>query len=316
MSFKLDREFAAVFAPFAAAMAAATVPALGDVKSRRAAFEAFQRKMHDMLPMPDDVVTKDFEVTSPDGARLLLRWYVKEGNPPGSAVYYIHGGGMILSNLSIYDRPVSRYVSASGVPFLSVEYRYAPEYPHPVPVEDCYTGLAWLVEHAQELGVDPGRIAVMGDSGGGGVAAGVAILTRDRPGPKLARQILIYPMLDDRNSKPDPELVPFMTWSYADNLTGWGALLGEAVGGPHVSEYAAPARLADPGGLPPAYIEVGELDIFRDEDIEYARRLLAAGVSTELRVHSGVPHGWEVFAPGIDVSVRAYADRIRAITSL
>ena len=316
MSFKLDPQFALVFAPIAEALAAATLPALGDVASRRISFEAFQRRMHDALPMPTDVVTRDFEAVAPDGARLLLRWYVKTGSTPGAAVYYVHGGGMILSNVSIYDRPVSRYVSASGVPFLSVEYRYAPEHPHPTPVEDCYAGLRWLVEHASELGVDPQRIAVMGDSGGGGVAAGLAILTRDRPGPKLVRQILIYPMLDDRNIEPDANLTPFMTWSYDDNRTGWDALLGAARGESHASVYAAAARLLDAHGLPPTYIDVGELDIFRDENIAYARLLQAAGVSTELHVHPGVPHGWEVFAPHIAVSTRAYADRLRVITSL
>jgi acetyl esterase/lipase len=316
MTFKLDPQFAVVFAPVAEALAAATLPAIGDVASRRIAFEAFQRRMHDALPSAADVVTQDFEAIASDGARLLLRWYVKTGSAPGAAVYYVHGGGMILSNVSIYDRPVSRYVSATGVPFMSVEYRYAPEYPHPIPVEDCYTGLRWLVDHAAELGVDAKRIAVMGDSGGGGVAAGLAILTRDRRGPKLARQILIYPMLDDRNIKPDPHLVPFMTWSYDDNVTGWDALLGTARGTAHASAYAAAARVTDPSGLPPTYIDVGELDIFRDEDIAYAQRLQAAGVSTELHVHPGVPHGWEVFAPDIPVSVRAYADRIRTIKSL
>lgn len=316
MTFKLDPAFAVVFAPFAAALAASTLPTTGDIAARRAAFEAFQRTMHEALPKPTDVVTTDYEAITSDGARLLLRWYVKAGSAPGAAVYYVHGGGMILSNVSIYDRPVSRYVSASGVPFLSVEYRYAPEYPHPIPVEDCYTGLRWLVDHAPELGVDPMRIAVMGDSGGGGVAAGLAILTRDRRGPKLARQILIYPMLDDRNIQPDPHLVPFMTWSYADNLTGWDALLGAARGTPQASPTAAATRVVDPSGLPPTYIDVGELDIFRDEDIAYAQRLQAAGVSTELHVHPGVPHGWEVFAPTIAVSARAYADRIRTIKNL
>jgi acetyl esterase/lipase len=316
MTFKLDSEFAAVFGPVAEALASAVAPPVGDIESRRAAFEAFQRRSHEALPMPADVTVKDFVAVAADGTQLMLRWYEKEGSSPGSAVYYVHGGGMILSNVSIYDRPVSRYVSASGVPFLSVEYRYAPEHPHPVPVEDCYTGLSWLVEHADELGVDASRIAVMGDSGGGGVAAGLAIATRDRPGPKLARQILIYPMLDDRNTTPDPHLVPYMTWSYDDNSTGWGALLGDALGSADVSEYAAPARLADPSGLPPTYIDVGELDIFRDEDIDYARRLVAAGVTTELHVHPGVPHGWEVFAPDIEVSRRAYADRVRVIKSL
>src|SRR5213080_3221584 len=145
--------------------------AVGDVASRRAVFDPLQRVIHDQLPAPSDVAIRDYETTTPDGAQLLLRWYAKSGSEPGSAVLYAHGGGMIASSVEIYDGPVSRYVSATGVPFLSVEYRYAPEFPAPIPVTDCYTGLQWLASKAPELGVDPARIAVMGDSGGGGVAA-------------------------------------------------------------------------------------------------------------------------------------------------
>jgi acetyl esterase/lipase len=146
-----------------------------------------------------------------------------------------------------------------------VEYRLAPEHRYPTPVEDCYSGLQWLAGHADELDVDPERIAVMGDSAGGGLAAAVALMSRDRGGPTLAHQILIYPMLDDRNTSPDPEIVPFAVWSYDDNITGWGALLGEAVGGASVSPYAAPARAIDLSGLPSCYLKVGQLDIFRDD---------------------------------------------------
>jgi acetyl esterase/lipase len=130
---------------------------------------------------------------------------------------------MISGSVAIYDGPVSHYVSNSGVSMLAVDYRLAPEHPYPVPVEDCYAGLRWLAEHADELGVDPARIAVMGDSAGGGLAAAVALLARDRGGPDLAAQMLIYPMLDDRNTAPDPEIAPFAVWSYDDNITGWGA---------------------------------------------------------------------------------------------
>jgi acetyl esterase/lipase len=316
VSFELDPEFAAVFAPFAEALESAELPPVGDIETRRTNLEAFQRRAHEALPGVDDVKTTDYKVKAGDGAELLLRWYEKDDSNPGSAVYYIHGGGMILSNVSIYDRPVSRYVSASGVPFLSVEYRYAPEFPHPTPAEDCYAGLKWLFEHADTLKINPERVAVMGDSGGGGIAAGLALLARDRPGPKFARQILIYPMLDDRNVSPDPSLVPFMLWSYNDNITGWTALLGEASDDRVISEYAAPARVVDPSNLPKTYIEVGELDIFRNENIEYARRLGLAGVSTELHVHPGVPHAWEVFAPDIRISRRSFEDRVRAIRDI
>lgn len=316
MPFTIDPEVGAGLAVLLAAAGDAPLPPAGDVATRRQAIEALQTAMHGSLPTPADVVVQDFETTAEDGATLALRWYAKTGTPPGSAVLYAHGGGMILSNVGIYDGPVSRYVSASGVPFLSVEYRYAPEFPAPTPVTDCYAGLEWLVAHAAELGVDPARIALMGDSGGGGVAASLAIYARDQGGPALAKQILIYPMLDDRNTTPDPELTPFATWTYDDNATGWGALLGDAVGGPEGSPYGAAARLEDFSGLPPAYIEVGELDIFRDEDLAYAQRLVAAGISTELHLHPEVPHAFEVLVPGAAISARAGADRHRVLGSL
>ena len=128
---------------------------------------------------------------------------------------------------AMYDLAVREYVAASGVPMLVVDYRVAPEYPHPTPVEDCYAALEWLAEQATTLGFDPARLAVMGDSAGGGLAAGVCLMARDRGGPAVAQQLLIYPMLDDRPSTPDPALLRFLTWTYDDNLTGWGALLGD-----------------------------------------------------------------------------------------
>lgn len=148
-----------------------------------------------------------------------------------------------------------------------------------------------------------------------GSAASLAIFARDRGGPAIARQILIYPMLDDRNTVPNPALEGFLTWSYDDNAAGWGALLGDAIGGPDVSSYGAAARLEDFSGLPPAYIEVGELDLFRDEDIAYAQRLVAAGVSTELHVHADVPHAFEALVPTAAISWHSAADRHRVLQS-
>lgn len=312
MAFSLDPEVGAGLAALFAEAGDAQPPVVGDVASRRENVEGLQTMVHGLLPMPADVTIQDFHATTEDGASLLLRWYSKDGVNPGSAVLYCHGGGMILSNVGIYDGPVARYVAATGVPFLSVEYRYAPEFPAPTPVTDCYAALQWLLGSAAQLGVDPARIAIMGDSGGGGVAASLAIYARDQGGPAIAKQVLIYPMLDNRNTTPDPELVPFATWSYDDNVTGWGALLGDASGGP----YAAAARLEDFTGLPPAYIEVGELDIFRDEDVAYARRLAAAGVSTELHVHPNVPHAWEALVPMAELSQRSATDRHRVIRRL
>ena len=221
---------------------------------------------------------------------------------------------MICGSLDIYDSLVRNSVSKSGVPMLAVEYRLAPEHPHPAPVEDCFAGLRWLSEHARELGVDPQRIAVYGDSAGGGLAAGTALIARDR-GVHLARQILVYPMIDDR-TEVDARLVPFLMWTYDDNETGWRALLGADYRTDAVSPYAAPSRAADLAGLAPAYLEVGELDAFRDEDMDYARRLGLAGVSVELHVHPGVPHAFEALAPQTAVARRSAADRLRALTSL
>jgi acetyl esterase/lipase len=185
-----------------------------------------------------------------------------------------------------------------------------------MPCRSSYAGLVWLSQHAAELGGDPARIAVMGDSAGGGLAAAVAQMARDRGGPAVARQILIYPMLDDRNTIPDPHLVPFAVWTYQDNLTGWHALLGDAVGGPDTPAYAAPARAADLAGLPPAYLEVGQLDIFRDEDMSYALRLSQAGVPVEFHLHPGVPHEFDTYAFDADVARRSVADRLRVLKSL
>jgi acetyl esterase/lipase len=155
----------------------------------------------------------------------------------------------------------------------------------------------------------------MGDSGGGGLAAATAILARDRE-LTLTKQILIYPMLDDRNTTPDPELVPYAGWSYDDNYTGWLALLGDSIGTERVQGIAAPARVNDASAVADAYIEVGELDIFRNECIEYAQRLSIAGVSAELHVHPGCPHGFDRIGPDVGVVQRARQDRIRVIRSL
>jgi acetyl esterase/lipase len=172
---------------------------------------------------------------------------------------------MLGGSVDLYDEVVSWYVAESGVPFLSVELRLAPEATSPTSLaEDVFSGLTGLADHATGLGVDPSRIAVMGDSGGGGPTAGAAILVRDRDVP-VARQILVYPMLDDRNTTPGSLTPEFVTWSYDNNYTGWVTLLGDALGGDDVSPVASPARLANFAGLAPAYIEVGDLDIFRDE---------------------------------------------------
>jgi len=302
--------------PMAAAMADTVPPPVGDVRSRRPVLESVMTKTAHMQPMPTDVTVTDFQTTSDDGVEILLRWYAKADSPSDSAVLYLHGGGMISGSVAIYDGPVSRYVSSSGVSMLAVDYRLAPEHPHPVPTDDSYAGLKWLADNTKVLGIDQARIAVMGDSAGGGLAAAIALMARDRGGPALSHQILIYPMLDDRNTVPDAEIAPFAVWSYDDNLTAWGALLGDAIVTREVPPYASPSRAADLSGLPACYIEVGQLDIFRDEDLLYARRLSLAGVTVEFHLRPGVPHEFETFAFDTDVARRAMADRIRVLRAI
>ncbi|MFI9386982.1 alpha/beta hydrolase [Kutzneria sp. NPDC052558] len=285
-----------------------------DWKALRDNIEHTLSTMDANLPERADVTRAEYRIGSYDGVEVVARWYLPEGGGAGSAAVFLHGGGMIAGTVALHDRLIAAYAGDSGVPLLAVDYRRAPEDPHPAPVEDGYAGLAWLSEHAAELGVDPARIAVMGESGGGGLAAGTVLLARDR-GLPVARQILVYPMLDDRNTEPDPALAPFAAWSYDDNHTGWHALLGAAIGGPDVAAAAAPARARDLSGLPPTYVEVGELDIFRDESIEYARRIALAGTSVELHVHPGCPHGFEHISADADVVLRSRADRLRALTS-
>ena len=293
---------------------------VGDVDARRANGHRMFDHIAATTAPAEGVETERFSVTARDGTALDAVWYrPSSGESSGSAVLYLHGGGMIFGFDhvgSMYDIVVRDYVAASLVPMLMVDYRVAPEHPHPAPVEDCYAALEWLAGQGDELGFDPGRLAVMGDSAGGGLAAATALMARDRGGPAIAAQVLIYPMLDDRPSPADPALLDFLTWNYDDNLTGWGALLGDGAGGGDVSPYAAPARAADLTGLPEAYIDVGDLDIFRNEDITYARRLADAGVPTELHVHPGCPHGFEAFAKTADVSKRTIADRVRRLRAL
>ena len=320
MSFTLDPEVAEALAPFLPPPGS-TPPPAGEVAPRVAMLEGLFRHADSARPHPGDVAITEHELATPDGATIPLRWYARrdadgETGEPGPAALYLHGGGMIAGHADMFDGYVSRYVSASGTPILSADYRLAPEHPYPAPVEDAYAALAWLHEHAADLGADPARIGVIGDSAGGGLAAAVSILARDRNGPAIARQILIMAMLDDRNLTPDPRLAPFAGWTWDDNRTGWQALLGDVPGGPGTPAYASPARVADPAGLPPAYIEVGQLDIFRDENLTYALRLGQAGVPVEFHLHPGVPHEFDFLAPDTAAGRRVIADRVRALASL
>ena len=276
------------------------------------------RRNRVMVSMPIDPATtitmRDVSVPAPNGdPDVIVRVY----SPPASeqprpCCYWIHGGGYIFGTIDTSDARCVQTAETLDCVVVSVEYRLAPEYPYPAPLEDCYTGLAWTAAHTGELGIDPGRIAVVGQSAGGGLAAGLALLVRDRGEIPLCFQLLIYPMIDDRNTTPSSHLVT-KVWTRETNLLGWHSYLGHEPGLPDVSPYAAPARAEDLGGLAPAFIGVGTLDVFRDENIDYARRLLAAGVPTELHVYAGAPHGFEGLAPQAAVSQRFNRDIAEAL---
>jgi len=229
---------------------------------------------------------------------------------PVGAIYYIHGGGMIAGDNRGGLPGMLEHAEHLQLAVVSVEYRLAPETPHPGPVEDCYAGLVWCASHAAELGIDPARVVVAGGSAGGGLAAAVALLARDRGGPALAGQLLGCPMLDDRNDTPSAwQMAGLGVWDRAANEVGWTALLGAARGGPDVSPYAAPARATDLSGLPPAFIDVGSAETFRDEDVAYATRIWQAGGDAELHVWPGGFHGFASMMPQAALSRDAVAAR-------
>ena len=201
-----------------------------------------------------------------------------------------------------------------GVLVASVDYRLAPEHPYPAPIEDCHAGLRWLVASATELGIDLARVAIGGGSAGAGLAAGLALLVRDQGEITVRYQHLVYPMIDDRNQTASSHaILDSRVWNRTCNHVGWNAYLGGRAGTDGVEAYAAPARATDLAGLPPTYICVGTLDLFLDEDIEYARRLLAAGVPTELHVYPGAFHGSPGTVPNAVLSRRWRADELDSI---
>lgn len=226
-------------------------------------------------------------------------------------LYNMHGGGMMIGSRNMDTPRLLDLVVELGVVAVNVEYRLAPEHPHPAPVEDCYAGLLWMVENAADLHVDTGRIVVMGGSAGGGLAAAVALLARDRGRPALAGQMLLCPMIDDSNTTvASHQYAGLGTWTRETNLAGWSSLLGADVGTPAVSPYAAPARAADLGGLPPAFVEVGSAELFRDEDVSYATRIWETGGQAELHVWSGACHGFDLYAPKSELTSAALATRL------
>ncbi|WP_230312934.1 alpha/beta hydrolase [Nakamurella alba] len=217
---------------------------------------------------------------------------------PAPAVLFIHSGGLLFGDRFSGIDLILDWIERFGAVVVTVEYRLAPEFRDPYAREDVYAALEWTAAQSEQLGIRSDRIVVAGASAGGGLAAGLALAARDRGGPVLCGQILDYPMLDDRGlTASTAQFDGIGVWDRVSNETGWRAFLGDAVGGNDVSPYAAPARATDLSGLPPAFIDVGAAEIFRDEAIDYANRIWRAGGDAELHVWSGGFHAFDIFAP-------------------
>lgn len=252
-------------------------------------------------------------VPGPDGAPdITLSIFTRTDHvAPGPGIFHTHGGGMIIGDRFTGAEEYLNWVMELDAVVVSVEYRLAPENPDPAPVDDCYAGLVWTAAHAEELGIDPARLVIGGGSAGGGLAAGVTLKARDLGGPALAGQLLIYPMIDDRNETPSSHQVDgFGVWDRGSNDTGWDALLGDRRKTDAVSIYAAPARATDLTNLPPAFIDVASAEVFRDEDVAYAMKIWEQGGVAELHVWPGGFHGFDAMAPQAALSLRARAARL------
>ncbi|KIV93306.1 hypothetical protein PV10_04530 [Exophiala mesophila] len=327
---KYDAEFAKALEPFLPALAGREKPKIHDLEARIPNISAFVGLIMSQIPEEPDVESEIHHTTAEDGHQVPVHVFRKKkdsdttttstSTSPTAAVLHVHGGGMFQGSPQEVGKAIARYVGMSSIPFFSVDYRLAPAVTATTLVDDSYAGLLWLHQNASKFNVDPARIIVMGESAGGGIAAGVALKARDEGlSPPLAKQLLVYPMLDDRNNKLNTAMEPLAFWQVEDNITGWSALLGkDKAGDPgaDVSYYAAPARAPSLKGLPPTYIDVGSLDYFRDEDLAFAGRLAAENIETEFHLYPGVPHGFEGLAPNASVSLRAATNRLKALMSV
>jgi acetyl esterase/lipase len=286
--------------------------AIQDIGERRNVLNSLIRMRTAELPPIENIVIEDRNIAGPDGLlELVVRIYKPTDVSrilPG--IFFIHGGGMIMGSIETENLKAAMLCETIQSIVVSVEYRLAPENPHPAPVQDCYEALVWMSKNATELGFDIDRLAIVGGSAGGGLAIATALMSRDQKFPKLIFQMANYPMIDDRNETPSSkEITDVGIWDREANIEAWNWYLG----GKTADEYAAPARAIDLSCLPPTFIDVGELDLFRDEDIEFANRLLQAGVTTELHVYPGAYHASESFAPEAELSKQIWTKRIEAL---
>ena len=267
-----------------------------DIAGRRQTMEALVGALAASTPPVEGVATEDRTIPGHESdAAVGVRIFRPDGMPdraPG--IVHVHGGGMVMGTVDGEAAVCAALAVGLGCVVVSVDYRLAPEHPYPAGLRDCYAALRWVHDTTGDLGVDPDRIALYGGSGGGNLVLATALMARDAGGPAIRFVMAPYPMIDDRNETPSShEITGIGIWDRAATQDAWGWYLG----GQEADGYAAPARMEDLRGLPPTFIDVGDLDVFRDEDVAFAARLLQAGVPTELHVYPGAFHAAEAFAP-------------------
>ncbi|KAI0486359.1 Alpha/Beta hydrolase protein [Xylaria cf. heliscus] len=297
-SLKLDPEWALAWQAFSQM----PKPVINDVFDQRKASNIALAASNATLVVTEEIAETKHTITSLDGTNIDVHQFVppaaSSSSPPQRAVLHAFGGGMIAGSIDVWRLSLKELAQRTASQVFAVHYRLAPEHPAPAAVEDFYSAAKWLQLHAAEFNVDPKRIVFYGKSAGGGIIAGASLLIRDKglPHPPAA-MMLGYPMLDDRTVIPaDHPVQEYLVWTSQANDLAWTAYLGkerEERTNENVSVYGAPARAKDLSGLPDTYIDVGTLDLFANEDIEFARRLAAAGVYVEFHLYPGVPHGFD-----------------------
>lgn len=248
---------------------------------------------------------KDPDVTMKvvDLGDAQVRLFVPKGAKTGAGLVWIHGGGMVVGRAFVNDIDCAKYAKELGAVVASVEYRIAPKHPYPAAIDDCYAVWSWFLENAEKLGVDPERIAISGQSAGGGLSAALAQRILDEGGVQPAAQCLFYPMLDDRTAlNEELTAIHHLGWDNLNNNFGWSAYLGQPAGSPETPPWAVPGRRDDLSGLPPTWIGIGNKDLFFDESKSYAARLEKAGIPCELIVVDGAPHGFDLLAEDAPLS--------------
>jgi len=274
-----------------------------------------------VIPTPDEYTlgglldAEEREAIAADGRAVRLV-VLRPRDRPGAlpVIYHVHGGGMVVGTPWDVLPSLAPLALDLGAAVVSVDYRLAPEHPYPAAIDDVYGGLVWLHRNAERLALDPRRIIIQGVSAGGGLAAGATLLARDLGGPALLGQMLVYPMLDHRNDSVSAhQMAGVGSWDRSANATGWAAYLADTGA---VTPYASPAIAEDLGGLPPAFLEVGSAETFRDEDVDYARRIWAAGGVAELHVWPGGAHAFDALAPDAPLSRDAVEARARWLRRL